>query len=294
MDKLFYEVIPPPLKWSLEQIEEWTDNMLALLKKKGIRSINLPEVVSESKEQERTVPLLEKVDTLKFIDQLLQKAPSITPIPNLITVHRTESQLLDWVEAAYEKGVRHLILVGGEKSTISYPGLSVTEAAETLKPRYPALRLGGITIFTRMREHRRIMQKMESGIEFFVSQIIYETANMKCVLLNLAKLCQEAGYSLPRVYLSLAPAARHTDIEFLEWLGVEFPTALRSYFLGGDDACVEGRVDEMIDFVLEELKYFISRKHFDLGFNVEQVMYHNHASAERLIEHMKERLTGCL
>lgn len=294
MDKLIYEVIPPPLKWSSAQLKEWTRKILNLLKEEEIRSINIPEVVSESRERERTVPLLEKIDTLEFIEHLLDHKASIIPIPNLITVHRSEKELLEWVKAAYNKGIRHLILVGGESSSLTYRGLQVAEAAELLSEHFPELKLGGITIFTRKDEPSRILHKMESGIEFFVSQIIYETANMKCVLLNLAKLCQGAGYSLPRVYLSLAPAAKKSDIAFLEWLGVEFPTALHSYFLGGDDENVEGRVDEMIDFVLEELRYFISRKHFNLGFNVEQVMYHNHTSAERLIKHMKQRLTGCL
>lgn len=294
MDKLFYEAIPPPIKWKAEQVEEWTSELLIFLKKEKIRSINIPEVVGESKEQERTVPLIAKIETLDFIDRLQNHSFPITPIPNLITVHRSEIQLIEWVENAYRKGVRHLILVGGEKSSISYPGLQVTTAARLLRNRFPDLKLGGISIFTRKDEPDRILRKMESGIEFFISQIIYETANMKCVLLNLAKLCQAAKLPLPRVYLSLAPAAKLTDIAFLQWLGVEFPSALSSYFSGGGDECVEERVDEMIDFVLEELKYFISRKHFNLGFNVEQVMYHNFPSAQRLIKHMKQRLSGCL
>ena len=294
MDKLLYELIPPPLKWSNVEVSDWTEKILTLLDSEKIRSIILPEVVSETREEERTVPLLEKVETLSFIDQLLTLSPSLIPIPNIITVHRSEKQLLEWVEQAYKKGIRHLILVGGEKSTIQYRGMPVTKAARAIKPHFPDLILGGITIFTRKDEHKRILQKMESGIEFFVSQIIYETANMKCVLLNLAKLCQKANYSLPRIYLSLAPAEKKSDIEFLQWLGVEFPTALHSYFIGEDDQSVESRVDEMIDFVLEELKYFISRKHFNLGFNVEQVMYHNQESAENLIQHMKQRLKGCL
>lgn len=294
MDKLLYEVIPPPLKWTSEQVDDWTKKVLDLLQTEEIRSINLPEVVSETREEERTVPLLEKLDTLTFIKRLQQLSPSLIPIPNIITVHRSKKEILEWVEKAYSLGVRQLILVGGEKSTIHYSGLSVTQAAETIKLHYPDLILGGITIFTRKEEHRRVLNKMESGIEFFVSQIIYETANMKCVLLNLAKLCQKARYSLPRIYLSLAPAEKKADIEFLQWLGVEFPTALHAYFTAEDNQCVESRVDEMIDFVLEELKYFISRKHFNLGFNVEQVMYHNQKSAGNLIQHMKKRLKGCL
>jgi len=294
MNKLLFEVIPPPKCWPKEQTEEWMQHLLELLKRENIDTINLPEVVSESREDERTVPFVEKIDTLTFLEQLLSINPNLTPIPNKITVHQSEADLLEWVNQVYKRGIRQIILVGGEKSTIPYPGPSVTRAAKIIKEKYPDILLGGITIFTRKDEPQRILEKMWHGIDFFVSQIIYETANMKCVLLNLAKLCENEKLPLPRIYLSLASAARKTDIEFLEWLGVEFPTALRSYFFSGDDSHVEERVDEMIDFVLEELRYFITRKKFDLGFNIEQIMYHNTESAERLVQHVKERLKGCL
>jgi 5,10-methylenetetrahydrofolate reductase len=294
MDKLTYEVIPPPLRWTPTQTAEWIDVLLEFLDKEGIRTVNIPEVVSESRTQERTVPLLEKIDTLDFIDQLIQKKPTLTFIPNKITVHLSDRALLEWVGKAYEKGVHHLILVGGEKSSLSYPGLGVTEAARAIKKKYPDITLGGITIFTRKNEPRLILEKMDSGMDFFVSQIIYETANLKCVLLNLDKLCRDEKTPLPRIYLSLAAAAKKTDIAFLEWLGVEFPTALHSYFMNGDDDHVESRVDEMIDFVLEEIQSFILRTHFDLGCNIEQIMYQNRGSAANLVHHVKSRLKGCL
>lgn len=294
MDKLIYEVIPPQKSWTAEQTKEWISSLITLLGEQQISTVIVPEVVSESRDGERTVPIMEKIDAFDFIDQLLSQNPSLTAIPNKITVYHSEDTLLKWVEKAYKRGIRQLILVGGKKSSISYPGLSVKQSAKLIKAHFPNLLLGGITIFTRKQEHLRILEKMEHGIDFFVSQIIYETANMKCVLLNVAKLCENNKCSLPRVYLSLAPASKKADIKFLEWLGVEFPTALHSYFMSAEENQVEERVDEMIDFVLEELRYFITHKHFDLGFNIEQVMYHNDQNTKSLIKHVKERLVGCL
>ncbi len=294
MNKLIYEVIPPPKSWTFEQTKEWVSSLVRLLQKQQVHTVIVPEVVSESREGKRTVPITEKIDTFDFINLLLSENPSLTVIPNKITVYHDEKALLHWVEKAYKKGIRKLILVGGDKGSIHYPGLSVTDSASLIKTHYPNILLGGITIFTRKKEHRRIFKKMEHGIDFFVSQIIYETANMKCVLLNLAKLCEKDQRAVPRIYLSLAPAAKKSDIEFLQWLGVEFPTALHFYFMSGEENQVEERVNEMIDFVLEELRYFITRKGFDLGFNIERIMYNNGQNTINLLKHVKERLSGCL
>lgn len=294
MDRLIFEAIPPPLNWSEEKIREWTDQLATLFNEEKIRTLTVPEVVSESKESKRAIPFFEKMEVLTFIDLMRKSCSEITLIPFIITAHRSKTQLLDWVGQAYEKGIRHFILVGGEHSTIHYPGLPVTEAAGVIKSCFPNTALGGVTIFTRKNEHQKMLKKMNSGIEFFVSQIIYETANMKCVLLNLKKECEKINGSLPRVYLSLSAAEKKIDIEFLQWLGVEFPTALYSYVMNGDDRHLEERAEEMIGFVLEELESFISSKYRNLGFNVEQVMYANQKSARKLIQHIKEKLKGCL
>jgi len=293
MDPIFYEVIPPPKNWSKEKRLRWTQDICSMLQRENITTINLPEVINEQRNKERTIPFREKIDNIDYAELIRTQYPEFKTIPNKICVHLPKKAFFEWVDHAYEIGTRQLILVGGEHSTIDYPGPSVLEAAALIKERYPDIVLGGITIFTRKEEAHHIFQKMEHGIDFFVSQIIFETGNMKCVLLNLQKLCESAKIPMPQIYLSLALASKKADIQFMQWLGVEFPTAILSFFLDAEDEKISSRVLEVMDFLLEEIKFFFSKTHFDIGFNIEQVMYGNRESGEQLLNIVKRRLALC-
>ena len=106
-----------------------------------------------------------------------------------------------WIDEAYALGVRHVVVIGGEHAGVIYPGFSVTEAISYIKKTYKDMLVGGITIFTRSHEVDRIVNKLKSGMDFIVSQIIFETANMKHVLLQLAKICAaEKSISLMSIF----------------------------------------------------------------------------------------------
>jgi hypothetical protein len=294
MDKLLYEVIPPPKSWPQDKVESWTEDLCQMLKRERVESISLPEVINETREEARVVPLIDKVDILDFAGLIKQNFPSLSSIPYKICVRMPKEKLLEWVKNADELGIQNIVLVGGEHSGIRYPGPTVLQAAKIIKTEFPYIRLGGISIFTRRGEAQRILKKMEHGIEFFVSQIIFETSNVKCVLLDLAKLCQQSSLKMPRIYLSVAPACSKIDIEFMQWLGVEFPTAVWSYFMDHQNDDISERVFEVLDFNLDELGYFLSKAKFDIGFNVEQIMYKSREGGERLLQLVKKKVCHCL
>jgi len=294
MDKLLYEVIPPPKSWSAEKVEEWTQELCQMLKKERVDSVNLPEVINETREDERIVPFLEKVDNLGYAGVIKEKCPFLNPIPNKICVRMPRENLLNWIHTVDGTGIQSLVLVGGEHSTIRYPGPSVLKAAKIIKEECPYMRLGGVTIFTRRGEEQRILKKMQHGIDFFVSQIIFETSNVKCVLLDLERLCRRAGLKMPCIYLSLAPASSKADIEFMQWLGVEFPTAVWSYFMDHEEDDITEKVFEVLDFNLDELGHFLSVTKLDIGFNVEQIMYKSREGGERLLKLVKKKVGHCL
>jgi len=240
-----------------------------------------------TRNKERTVPFKEKIDNVDF-SLFLNEREEIFPIINKICVRLKKKEFEKWVENAYEKGIRHILLVGGESSKIKYPGYSVSEAARYIKRNFPDIKLGGITIFTRNKEPYRILEKMKSGIEFFVSQIIFETSNMKQVLLHLWRLTKIENFEFPKIYISLAPAKRIKDIEFMKWLGVEFPTAVH-FYITENERKVESRTFEVIERMLDEIFDFTEREKIKVGFNIEHVMYSNLELSEKIIEEIKRR-----
>jgi len=288
MERILFEVIPPSMSWTLERIENWARRASDIMRKNSISFLNLPEVVNETR-GERIVPFSQKIDNLLFSDIVKKYFDDIKPILNKICVRMDRSEFDNWVNRVFKKGIRHIIFVGGESSSIEYPGYSVLQAAGRVKKKYFDINIGGITILTRRSEPENMYEKMKAGISFFVSQIIFETSNIKQVLINLRRITDEKGMQMPKIYISLTPASRIKDIEFMKWLGVEFPSAILSY-LTEYESKVEERSFEILDRTIDETIEFMVKEKIKLGFNVEHVMYNNLELSEQLIEEIKERI----
>jgi 5,10-methylenetetrahydrofolate reductase len=250
-------------------------------------------VVSESRDGNRAVSFLKKMDQVRFGEMVREVLPGVALVPNKICVRVPPPKFRDWVGEVHAGGVRDLILVGGESNRIDYPGWSVPEAASFVRENYPDVRLGGITIFTRPREADRIVAKIKAGIDFFCSQIVFETANMKQVLAQLDRRCREEGLPFPEIYVSLTPASRIRDIEFMTWLGVEFPSAVLDYLVEEEER-IEQRTFEVVERVIDEVFDLKAKDLQDtgikLGFNVEHVMYSNLGLSERILGRILGRL----
>jgi len=288
MERILFEVIPPSMSWTLERIENWARRASDIMRKNSISFLNLPEVVNETR-GERIVPFSQKIDNLLFSDIVKKYFDDIKPILNKICVRMDRSEFDNWVNRVFKEGIRHIIFVGGESSSIEYPGYSVLQAAGRVKKKYFDINIGGITILTRRSEPENMYEKMKAGISFFVSQIIFETSNIKQVLINLRRITDEKGMQMPKIYISLTPASRIKDIEFMKWLGVEFPSAILSY-LTEYESKVEERSFEILDRTIDETIEFMVKEKIKLGFNVEHVMYNNLELSEQLIEEIKERI----
>lgn len=287
-NNVIFEIITPPQSWREERVRSWASRVARILGKSDVSHLNLPEVVNETRNGSRAVRFLKKMDQVGFGEIVREASPKVTLIPNKICVRIPTEDFRAWVRGIYAKGIRNLILVGGESHDIEYPGYTVLEAAEFVKGEYPDLRVGGITIFTRSHEAERIVAKMKCGIDFFCSQIIFETANMKQVISQLDRLTREEGLGFPDVYVSFTPASRIRDIEFMMWLGVEFPSAVLSYLVEQEES-IEGRTFEVVERVIDEIFDFVERKGIKLGFNIEHVMYSNLELSEMILDRVLAR-----
>ncbi len=288
---LVLEVVPPPITWDKDKIDRLVDEFCMLLERESMDLIMLTDLVSESRIGGPKNDFIPKIDNLLFWESIKQKRPSVIPIPCKVCVLVPKREFARWVNAAYAKGVRNVVLVGGESDGIRYPGYTVLEAADFIKKRYPDMNVGGITIFTRPGEAARIVAKKKHGIDFFFSQIIFESSNLKQVLLQLTQLCEAEGIDIPHIYISLAPAGSVKHIEFMQWLGVEFPSAIRDYLISGGEECVMPRTFEIIERTLEEIFALKECPAFNrLGFNIEHLFYQNLDLAEKLLRIVKERI----
>lgn len=290
METVVFEILPPPATWSQPKIAAYCENICYLLRQQNIRSVSIPEVVQEHRNYARTLPCVDKIDALDFFNGLKVYAPHLVPILYKVCVKMDKVDFLPWLNKVYAHGVRHVVLVGGEDPHMTYRGYSVLEAVEVIKRHFPQMKVGAITIFTRPDEVARILDKIKAGIDFFVSQIVFEAANLKYVLHSVSKLCKKENIILPRIYISLALASKGRDVEFMQWLGVEFPVAVLNCLQAVADENVEMESLETIDMMLDEIFHFSQKEQLDLGFNIEHIMYANLYSCQKLMSTIKERI----
>lgn len=285
---IIFEIIPPPTTWDAQKVMSWVHQVCEIMQREEIYTLNLPEVLDETRDGARSFPFAKKIDNVRFADIIKKEQPIFSPIPYKIISKLTPTQFSNWMEAVHRKGIRKLLLVGGESHQIKYPGSSVEEGAAYIRQYFEDVEVGGITIFTRPHEAERIVKKMKSGITFFCSQIIFETANLKQVISELHLICVKEGLPLPKIYISLSPASELKDVDFIKWLGVEYPSAIYTY-LTEPEADVTNRCFSILERIIEEIFDFMAHTNIDLGFNVEHVRYTNLQLAARLIERIKNK-----
>ena len=287
--RVCFEVIAPPKTWQISAVQQRAATVARILDTHGISCLNLPEVTEETRPGTRTVPSLPKMDHVRFGEIVREPQPGLALIPHKKCELITKEAFARWVQQLVDKNIGHIVAVGGESHTISYPGLSVPEASAFVKRSFPSMKVGGITIFTREDEVERIVAKMKSGITFFLSQIIFEVSPMKQVLSEVKRQCEDERLEFPDVFVSLAPAARIRDLEFMRWLGVQFPPTLLSLLTDKDEKRVETRTFEVLKKLIDEVVEVMAKVTSNVGFNIGHVVYDNLDLSERLIELVSSR-----
>lgn len=156
----------------------------------------------------------------------------------------------EWLrETRRDFDVRYLSLVGSSSSDGDAPGPTLEEAtrmAATMEePEFVAI--GGVTIPERHvakgDEGRRLVQKTERGMHFFVSQIIYRPEATVQMLRAYDRHCRERGIEPSLIALNFAPCGHRKTLQFMRWLGVDVPDAAEErIFSAGDPVATSVRL----------------------------------------------------
>jgi len=289
----FFEVVPPE-EGKAGAVDDAIEALRPLVPM--VDAINLPEIHDESRPGPRTARFVPRVEPRQFGARLRQ-ALGVEVVANHCVVY--DRNPLPWFQEARDVfGIQHLILVGGESSSVQYPGPSVLEAAELLHGAgHPGL-LGGIAIPSRASEAERIRTKRAAGLEFFTTQVLFDPNDIVWLIQRLNGL--EA-----RVLLSFAPVSHPRDLQFLRWLGADIPKDLDRYLLldgtSADDladsdagrrdaartACLERSIG-MAQRILMEVFDNLPPDPPALGLNVEHINRRNFAPAARMLERLED------
>jgi len=286
-----YEILPPREKDGT--LNSYAEKISSLLSQTHIDAINIPEVHDEEERGVRPVKNLERAEAREF-GKLLQDSVGIEVIVNRVTVHRDFDYQKNWIkETFYDYDIENLILVGGEKSGTEYIGPSVNQTSEYITRDLNTGKFdifcGGITIPSRKIESERLLRKGSNGIEFFTSQVLYDSAKTKKMLKHYHELCKKNNILPRRILLSFAPVSSQENINFLKWLGVEIPSETERRLKQSK----QKMSDESLEIASEILKEILDNNEklgiqVPIGLNIEHIMSYNFQTSINMLQELSK------
>lgn len=278
-DKVIFEVICPPLNWDKEKKQEFIEKICVLLKRNNLNYINLPQIVDENRSGNRIFKFKPKEENYVFAKELLSYSLNhfqhkIDPIINIVVPRIPKEEFIEFFKMLYEMGYRNFIFVGKDNSNTEYPGLEVHQASYLIKEKYDDVKIGGIVIFHRENEIKRIINKINHGMDFFVSQIIYDTQDFE----NFINMPMDIKTT---IYISVAPISSQKEIDFLKWLGVKF----NYHPVNNPQQYFENQIKQVINKIIEEnFNCILKGRNLYFGINVEHITYNNIKLSEEIIK----------
>ena len=92
------------------------------------------------------------------------------------------------------------------------------------------------------------MRKGSNGIEFFTTQVLYDSEKINKMLKYYDDICKENDVMPRRILLSFAPVSSKKNIDFLKWLGVEIPLHTEKRLLDEDSDMTDESLKIARDF----------------------------------------------
>ncbi len=287
-----YEILPPREKDGT--LNSYAEKISSLLSQTHIDAINIPEVHDEDARGKRPVKNLERAEAREF-GKLLQDNVGIEAIVNRVTVHEKAEKQTQWIkETFYDYDIENLILVGGESSKINYSGPSVNETSESITRDLNAGRFdffcGGIAIPSRKVESERLLRKGSNGIEFFTTQVLYDSEKIKKMLKYYDDICKKSKVLPRRILLSFAPVSSKKNIDFLKWLGVEIPKKTEKHLIDVGPRITKESLkiatDVLNDILTSNEKLGIT---VPIGLNVEHIMSYNFQHSINMLQELSKK-----
>ena len=260
-----------------------------------VDALDIPELVDENHEGQ---PHYRSADPRTYARTLSERTGR-EAIVNKVVAHLPDIPSVErWARETVERGVRHVVLVGGSSRYIPYPGPPVAEAVRLCRATFAEVggSIGTVAIPQRAGEAHRMLAKTRAGATFFTTQLLFDAQAVEDVLLRYDLLCRQASLPPGAVLLSVAPIADDEDAEFVRWLGADLPDSAERAILEGEESEAARRSVDMALRVWEDVRRMAKRESLTvpIGVNVEQISARHLEVAGTLLEEFARRIDAPL
>jgi len=269
---LLYGITPPKAQVEPEKVVEIAEKTLARLHSLDIDALVVYDVQDESARtsEERPFPFISAHDPFEFAKDHLQslQVPKIIYRP---AGKFTQDELAVWVEDVVNHGFSPVFV--GVPSPDFVPLTTLPEAYQVWSKHQDSSVIGAVMIPERHAvlkdEDKRILDKMASGVSYFVSQCVFNVDYAKTVIDALVTTCNEQQIELPTIIFTLTACGSKKTLHFMEWLGIHIPDELKEELKASEN--ILARSVEVCLTIAEELIYYCKDRNVPFGFNIESV-----------------------
>jgi Methylenetetrahydrofolate reductase len=269
---LLYGITPPKDQTDPERVIEIAQKTLERLQLLDIDALVVYDVQDESArtEEERPFPFLKALDPFEFSRDHLYSLnlPKIIYRP---AGKFTKEELDIWLNDLVAHGFLPVFV--GVPAPDFVPITTLNEAYEIWRKYTDVSAVGAVTIPERHAvlndEQHRMLDKMNNGVSYFISQCVFNVAYAKQVIDDLEIACASLGQDFPTVIFTLTACGSKKTLHFMEWLGIHIPESLKEELLASEN--ILNRSVEVCLEIADELIKYCSEKNIPFGFNIESV-----------------------
>ena len=269
---LLYGITPPKSQVEPHRVIEIAEKTLARLHGLDIDALVVYDVQDESARttEERPFPFLSAHDPFEFAKNHLHSLE----IPKIIyrpASKFTQDELGIWVDDVVTHNFSPVFV--GVPAPDFVPITTLPQAYNVWRKHEATSVIGAVMIPERHAvlndEDQRILDKMASGVSYFISQCVFNVDYAKRVIDDLAKTCTEKNIELPTIIFTLTACGSIKTLHFMEWLGIHIPEELKEE-LRNSENILERSVEVCINIAVELIEH-CTAKGVPFGFNIESV-----------------------
>jgi hypothetical protein len=270
---LLYGITPPKSQTPSEKVSEIADRTLNNLRSLDIDALVVYDVQDESARttEERPFPFASALDPFEYASQYLHglAVPKIIYRP---AGKFSKEELSLWLEGLKQHKFYPIFV--GLPSPDSVVKTSLKEAYNIWREGHENHSvIGAVTIPERHAilndEDVRILDKVDSGVSYFISQCIFNVEYTKKILEDLVIACDKKNCELPTIIFTLTVCGSAKTLHFMEWLGIHIPTDIKEELKASTNAVA--RSVEIAIAIAKDLIKYCQERSIPFGFNIESV-----------------------
>jgi hypothetical protein len=269
---LLYGITPPKAQTAPEKVLEMAEKSMQILRTLDMDALVVYDVQDESARttEERPFPFSSALDPLEYTRRFLHELD----VPKIIyrpAGKFSRDELTDWLHAL--KGNNCYPVFVGVPAPDYIPKTSLKEAYELWRQHQDHSVIGAVTIPERHAvlkdEDARMLDKMRSGVSYFISQCIFNVGYTKQTLDALVNACRRENKEIPTIVFTLTICGSVKTLQFMEWLGIHIPEDIKEELKICPSPVT--RSVEIATEIAKDLTQYCQERSIPFGFNIESV-----------------------